>query len=232
MTASVGNLNASDLPSDRLKLERVFYNTFFLDFWIYGFSACCLLVLFNPFISIWLGESLLFDNFTVLIIVINFYLTGMRKAVLTFWEATATFYYDRYKPPFEIAINLVTSVFLAARLGAAGVFLGTIISTVTTCFWIEPYVLYKHVFNKNSKQYFIRWAFYTAVVVIAALVTCLIAMHTYIENAYLLFIVKMLICLTIPNVIFWLFFHNSAEFSFFCNLCERVVSKFLTKFRN
>lgn len=167
LTASIGNLNASDRREDRVKLEATFDKVFFADFWIYGFAACCLWVLFNPFISLWLGDSLLFDKFTVLIIVVNFYLTGMRKAVLTFWEATGTFYYDRYKPLFEITINLVTSVWLAKRIGAAGVFLGTIISTVSTCLWIEPHVLYKHVFHKRAGRYAARWIVYTLTVLMA-----------------------------------------------------------------
>ena len=225
LTASVGNLNASDKPEDREKLERTFEKVFFADFWIYGFAACCLWVLFNPFISIWLGDSLLFDNFTVLIIVVNFYLTGMRRAVLTFWEATATFYYDRYKPLFEITINLVTSIWLAKQIGAAGVFLGTIISTVSTCLWIEPHVLYKHVFHKKALGYAFRWLIYTAATIMACILTDYIVSCVKFDNAYLGFVVKMFLCLLAPNAFFYLLFHNRDEFVYFKELGKRIICR-------
>ncbi len=230
LTASVGNLNASELPEDQEKLERTFEKVLFANFWIYGFATCCLLALFNPFISIWLGDSLLFDKFTVLIIIANFYLTGMRKAVLTFWEATATFYYDRYKPLVEITINLVTSIWLAQRIGAAGVFLGTIISTVSICLWVEPHVLYKHVFKKRAKKYACRWISYTIITIISCMLTGGITSCVRLNNAYLNFIVKMMLCLHIPNIFFYILFRNSEEFIFFKELITRITKKTMNSF--
>lgn len=230
LTASVGNLNASDLPEDREKLEKTFEKVFFVDFWIYGFATCCLWVLFNPFISLWLGDYLLFDTFTVLIIVVNFYLTGMRKAVLTFWEATATFYYDRYKPIFEITINIVTSVWLAKYLGAAGVFLGTIISTVSTCLWVEPYVLYKHALKKRAGRYARKWLIYTLVTLLACCLTSVCASAVRFSNGYLSFLTKMMLCLVVPNTIFFVLFHGCAEFIFFEELGKRIIHKALGNF--
>ena len=81
LTASVGNLAATE---DSEKSENVFNIISFAGFWIYGFSSICLLNLFNPFISIWLGKEFLFSISIVLVISINFYLYGMRKSVLTF----------------------------------------------------------------------------------------------------------------------------------------------------
>ena len=76
---------------------------------------------------------------------------------------TGAFYYDRYRPIAESAINIVVSIVLAKRMGVAGVFLGTIISTVATCLWGEPYVLYKHVFHKRSYGYALAFSIYMAV---------------------------------------------------------------------
>lgn len=225
VTASVGNLNASETAEDRTKLERTFERLFFMNFWIYGFCACCLWVLFNPFISLWLGDALLFDAFTVLVIVVNFYLTGMRKAAMTFREATGAFYYDRYKPLVESAINIVASILLVKYLGTAGVFLGTIISTVTTCIWIEPYVLYKHVFRKSAAGYAVCFLAYTLVSIFACVVTSYVANALHLGNVYVDFAWKLFICVLVPNSVFLLCFFRTERFRYFFKLIKSLLMR-------
>ena len=50
------------------------------------------------------------------------------------------------------------------RWGISGVFFGTIISTVSTCFWVEPYILFKYVFQTKSAEYFWRTAVYLSLI--------------------------------------------------------------------
>lgn len=221
--ASVGNLNASEPGNDRVRLEKTFDRVFFLTAWIYGFCACCLWELLDPFISLWLGDSLTFDKFTVLIIVINFYLTGMRNAVITFRSATGAFYFDRYRPLAESAINIVASIILAKRMGTAGVFWGTFISTVTTCIWVEPYVLYKHVFHKKAGHYAVAFLTYTAVAVFSCLVTMLLGGMVRIENVYAAFVAKLAVCLAMPNLIYLAFFWRADEFQYFIGLARKIL---------
>ena len=187
-------------------------------------------MLFNPFISLWLGSDLIFDNFTVLVIVVNFYLTGMRKSTQTFREATGAFYYDRFKPLAEAAINIIASVILAEQLGTAGVFLGTIISTLATCIWIEPYVLYKHIFKRSCGPYFIRLIAYTLVTILAAGLTYFISCLLSAGNALTDLILKFAVCLVIPNAVFLLCFFRTDDFKYFVRLISDVVKKlFKTK---
>lgn len=227
--ASVGNLNASEVEADRVKLEKTFDRTFFANAWIYGFCACCLWVLFNPFISLWLGDSLLFDRFTVLIIVINFYLTGMRKAAMTFRSATGAFYYDRYRPLAESVINIVASIVLAKHMGVAGVFLGTIISNVTTCIWEEPYVLYKHVFHSKGSGYAIAFSIYMAVTAFACAVTSLLTGIIRMKNLYAAFLLKVVICLAVPNLVFSVLSCQTDQFRYFAGIARQVLQSLRTK---
>ncbi|MCM1577547.1 MAG: hypothetical protein NC078_01945 [Ruminococcus sp.] len=222
VTAGVGNLNA-DSP-DKGKLVSTFNKLLFLDFWVFGFSSCCLWSLFDPFISLWLGEQFCFDSFTVLVIVVNFYLYGMRRTALMFKEATGAFYYDRWKPIAESAVNLIASILLVKRIGAAGVFLGTVISTVTTSLWIEPYVVYKYVFGKSSGEYFGKFAGYTAVTVFACAVTSLLCGFISTGSGVVTFVLKAAVCAVVPNVIFLAFFSRSENFAYFRELVKRIFA--------
>ncbi len=231
ITASIGNLNALHTEKNTKKLEKTFDRIFFLNFWIYGFCTCCLWVLFNPFISLWLGERLLFDNFTVFVIVVNFYLYGMRKSALTFCEATGAFYYDRWKPIFESVINIVASIILAKKLGTAGVFLGTIISTLSTCIWVEPYILYKHIFQKSARKYAFHFILYTVLSLAACALTSFLVSCLTISNVLLSFICKCLLCLTIPNLLFLICFYKTEHFQFFIHLLYSIIERLFAKFK-
>lgn len=229
ITASIGNLNALHTEKDIEKLEITFERIFFLNFWIYGFCSCCLWVLFNPFISLWLGNNLMFDRFTVSMIVVNFYLYGMRKTVLTFREATGAFYYDRWKPLIESLINIAASIILAESLGTAGVFLGTIISTLSTCIWVEPYVLFKYVFRKSSRKYAADFVLYTLVSVAACIMVSCLANLATVSNLFTAFIIKFSLCMIFPNLLFWGCFHKTDRFRFFVSLAVHIFKALFSK---
>lgn len=225
ITASVGNLIAIE---SKERAYSVFKKTFFLNFWVYGFSSICLLVLFNDFITIWLGSEYLFTMDIVLVLVINFYITGMRKAVLTFRDATGLYWEDRYKPFVEAIINLVSSIVLVQLLGTVGVFIGTFISTMTTCFWWEPYILYKYEFNLSIKSYIKKYSIYTSLVIIVGIVTIFLCNIISISGLPG-FIIKCIICVFIINVIFLIATYKTEEFRYFKNLIMEFIKKILKK---
>ena len=98
-----------------------------------------------------------------------------RELDLLFREAKGLFWYDRYKPLFESAINLAASLLLVKKFGVAGILGGTVISTVTTCLWMEPYILMRYGIREDwqgkLKDYFVRYAERAAVVAALAAVS-------------------------------------------------------------
>lgn len=219
ITASVGNL--SSIESEK-HITNIFNKTFFAGFWVYGFCTICLQVLVQPFMQLWLGEQYLLDTLTVSLLAISFFLTGMRQAVLTFRDATATYYYDRYKPIFESIINLGASVFLLHKIGISGVFLGTIISSITVCTWVEPYVLYKHILKVPLIEYFKRYIVYTIATIFAGAITSSVTSILPREGIFA-FLIKGIICISIPNTTFIVLFYKTEEFQYFKELFMQLV---------
>lgn len=227
--ASIGNLCAN---SKKDRQYDVFKKINFLTFWVYSVSSICLLCLVNPFIEIWVGKKLTFSFDVVLILVINFYITGIRKSVITFKEATGLFYADRWKSIIEAAINLLVSIILGIRLGAFGIFLGTFISSIFTCVWMEPLVLYKYAFDKNLIIYFKDYLKKLLLTIILAVCTyCFCSLIKF--NIYFSFITKCLICLIIPNSILFIIYRNSDDFKYFYDkVFSKIVNKFFKKVKN
>ena len=221
LTASIGNLCAIE---SREKQFEIFNKINFMTYWLFCFISICLLCLFNPFIEIWVGKKFLFGMDIVLILVINVYISGMRKSVLTFREASGLFYKDRWKAIVEALINLVASVILVQKLGVIGVFIGTSISSILTCVWIEPYVLYKYEFKKKVSIYFKDYLKKLVLTVFMAFIIYFICSFIT-GNIYFVFIIKLFICLIVPNVVMLIIFHNTDEFKYFYGKAIELIRK-------
>lgn len=220
VSAGVGNLGATE---SKIHTERIFNYVDFIGYWFYGFSSIALFNLLNPFISLWIGKTYLFEMPVVFLIVINYYIQGQRASVLTFRDALGLFWYDRYKPLFESIINLVASIYLAINLGVAGVLLGTIISSLTTVFWVEPYILYKYGFNSQLRRYFINYV--KRVVLTFAMGGICWYLGSFITASLLLeFLIRTLICAVVPNSIIILVFYRTAELQYLLSVLKQFLS--------
>ena len=211
LSASVGNLAVEE---DLEKQEKVFNSMVFLNFWLYVFACGCLLNLLNPFVKvIWLGEDYLLDMSVVICIIVKLYVTGMRSSVQTFKNAKGLYWQNKFMPLGESLINIAASVALVKSFGVAGVLLGTIISSVLTCVWIEPRVLYKYGFKKSPKEYYIRYVKY--LVVFGVIMSVTWGANSIIKSDNIItFMVKCVISGILPSLIMIILFHKTDEFAY------------------
>lgn len=212
IVASMGNLG----NADRAHSKNVFYSILYGSNWLFGMCSVCLICLYDNFISIWLGSDYILDSFTVALIVISFYLQGMRQAVLMTRDAFGLFDKDKWKPIAEAFINLAVSIVLGIFIGLPGIILGTIISTLTTCFWVEPYVLFKYGFEDSLKGYYIRYILYTLIWV-CGYVLCKLICDIIVYESLIGFILKAIICFAVTNVLFFACTFKTKEFIFLKN---------------
>lgn len=221
LNASVGNLINSE---GKEKNYTVFKNVLFATSWLVGFCTVCLYILFNPFITLWLGERYIFSQRVVLVIVLNFYLTFVRPPVNTFKQCAGLFRKDRYKPIFESIINLVVSILLAKKYGIVGVFIGTAVSTIVACMYLEPYILYKYYFEKNVLEYFRMFFQYLFVTVLSIGIIKIFSSGISKTTIYS-FLYQILLCTGIPNMLFLCFFRKRSEMKYFMSFVARGVDK-------
>jgi len=220
--ASVGNLG---VESNNEYKEKVFDRINFMTAWAFGFSSVCLMSLFNPFIQLWLGEKYLLDQATVITIIINFYLIGMRRPIAMMRDAFGIFTHDKYKVIPEVIINFVVSIFAGIKFGISGIILGTIVSNLCTTFWTYPYILYKYGFGQKVGKYYKKYIFYF-VINLTVTVVCYLFCEAIPVNSLISFIVKLAICVTVPNLLFAAIYCRSEHFKFFISL---VKNKLLLK---
>lgn len=207
ITASVGNLGVEE---ENEKKRDIFHVAFFVDYWLYSFCSICFFVLFNPFIKLWLGAKYLFAMDIVAAICLNFYLTGMRQATVTFKNAFGIYWQDRYKPIAEAGINFIVSIILVKKVGIVGVLIGTIVSTILADFFVEPYVLYKYGFQSSSVEYFKKYFLYSIVGLVELGLTVMICQFIPGESI-VSFVLKVVVCALIPNIVNIVLFYRTKE---------------------
>ena len=209
MTASIGNYNATESKEAN---EKMYYNLFFASFWLYGFTGICLGVLLNPFIALWIGEDYLLPQWTVFIIIVNYYTAGVQYASTTYREVTGLFKVGKYRPLIAAIINLATSIILAYPLGISGILLGTIISRLCVYFWYDPYIIHRTLFGRKLKYYFATYALYGMSTLGVGALCFVLGSNIPVRNQVLAFLVTMVLCAVLPNALFFLLFRGREEF--------------------
>lgn len=219
ITASVGNLRVEE-SKDRIL--KVFYVIFFICQWLFGWATICLYELLSPFVELSFSEKYLFSDMVCFVLCLGFYFTGMRQATLVFKDSFGQFWADRYKAVIEVVINLVTSIVLGFYFGTVGIFMGMIISTLTTSFWVEPYMLYKYNLKEPVKGYFVKYSKYVLCTAAAWILTdCCCQMIQ--GSVFKQLMIRFVICMIVPNVILMICYIRSQEWKFLWNKVVSVI---------
>lgn len=221
ITASIGNLMVLEEGSKKIKAFKI---TEFITALQATVCFCGLYVLFNPFLELWVGKEYLFSDTVVAAMAFSFYLTYMRKAVLMFRDACGLYWNDRYKPLAESVINLVASIYLTIHHGVVGVVVSGIISTLLTCFWVEPYVLFNNGIDIKLKDYFVDYLKFTAVALLATMVSKFIYGSLFDKVTLVNFMAGILICISVTFVLWFAMFRNREEMHYLVNFAK---SKFI-----
>ena len=206
MTAGIGN---------SLETETVEKNYFdfsvltFANFWLVSFCSISLLCMYQPFMNIWVHEKNMLDMLVVVLLVIYFYVYQIRKVVLTYKDAGGIWWEDRYRPYITMIVNLVGNFALVQIIGIYGVILSTIISMLVSI-PIENYTVFKYIFNKSSRSFYLTNLLYVALTVGLCALTYWVC--SFVPDGILGLIVRGVICLVIPNAVIIFLFRKTEEF--------------------
>lgn len=221
ITASVGNLFAE---GDKNRSEFIFRCINFLNFWIYGFAAICLWELLNPFIELWIGEGYIFQKVVVFFIVLNFITDGLQQAVILYKDACGLFWKGKLRPVFSAISNIIISIILVQQCGIAGVILGSIISRMITTWWFDPYLVYNNAFEMSPKKYYFRY-FRSLIIIMTSAILIDLLTEFINANIYISFIIKSILSIIVPNVVFWLIFRKSEEYNYLKSIIMDKLKK-------
>lgn len=221
MISSIGNLIALESKERQKEIFDV-YN--FVGFWLYGFSAVCYWVLFQPFIQLWVGAENQIDGVSLALIVISQYLVGQRLTVNNMKTAGGVFEQDKYVSLMQGAINLAVSLVMVCLCGLPGVYIGTVVSGLYANI-VRPIVVYRYMFGGGARQYFVKFVTYLGVTVGTGALVQLILSPVISEVSWVRFVLLAVCCVILTNAIFFIIFFRSKEWK---AISLRVVNMFST----
>lgn len=166
--ASIGNLIASQ---DREYVYKVFRSVMLLNFIVAMTAGSSLMHLLNPFIEWWIGAEYCFSTLTVFLLISFFLLNALRMSIFTFKTKSGIYHPDRYTALLQGIINVVAALVLVHFYDLNGILLALNISVLAIGFWQTPRLVYKLTFQKPLYLYFIDYAAFLGIGILAHLLS-------------------------------------------------------------
>lgn len=209
-----------------MKKIEIFNIINFENFWLYGFSYICIIILINDVIMVWIGNKFILPLNISIILAINFYMIGMQNAVWTFKNTMGSFIYGRYILLVTAVLNLILSIILGKYFGLFRILLATAIARLLTNVWYDPYAVYRYGLKIRVFKYFKRYLKYSFILIVTLLISFYISNFIKVDS-FIKLIIKGVICVIISNLSFFLFFYKSKEFLYYKNLLFILMDKIL-----
>jgi O-antigen/teichoic acid export membrane protein len=221
-TSSIGN----SMVCESLEKNHTDFTTFQFGFsMLSGWAAVCLLCLIQPFIEIWVGADLLFDDGTSVVFSVYMYAIVMSAVFMTYREAAGIWAHDRIRPFVEGGLNLILNITLVKWLGVSGVMLSTILTMgIIKTVWGSRYLFNEYFKGYSQVEYLMHMLLYAVVTVIAGAVTYFVCSFINMNGIPEL-IVKALICIVIPPIIFAACFFKTKEFKRCLALAKSLIKR-------
>lgn len=189
--------------------------------WISYFCVICLYCLLTPFVTLWVGVDLTLPSSTIIIICIYFYVEFIISFSTQFRSACGLNNIGKFRPLITAVLNIILAIILVKRLELNGILIALLISRFTTLTWFEPWVVHKYVLKKSV------WKYYGSLIS-NGLFTVLVAIgvHYLVTTIWTgtigAFIVSLMLCLTIPNVLFVVVKHHTPEFKYYMSKIKSI----------
>ena len=220
ITASIGN---SIVTESQEKNHSDFGSIQLIYMWLSAWCTVCLLCLYQPFIRVWAGEELLFDDGIMMVFCFYFFTYKIGDICAVYRHAIGLWWEDRHRPIVESVVNLTLNILLVRWLGVVGVMLSTIFCLIfINSIWASR-ILYTQYFKDYKHREYIRNnIIYTLFMLIAAAPTYLLCAAIPVEGI-LAIVVRALVCIVVPNVILYLEFHVLPDYKNSVKLIKSLI---------
>ena len=216
---SIGNLVAKESLEAKVK----FFKTFrLLSYWFFGWASVGFLFLSTHLILLVFGESFVLPSLCVFFMSAQLSLNGESSAMNHYKIASGLYYTDKYVSILDALVNLSVSIIAAKFLGVSGVYLGTLTYAVFSIIF-RTKLIYKAAFLEQKSK-LAKGSIKYALFLIISVVCCSIIISLYNYNTWLSFGYKLLVCVVLPNAVFYAIFGKSEEFRYYIDLFKKALN--------
>lgn len=196
--------------------------------WIACFTSCCLLCLYQPFIEIWAKEENVLPFGIAICLSIYLYIIITNQLLCLYKDAAGIWQSDKFRPLITALINFLLNIISVKFIGLYGVVLSTVLSMLIVGIpWLTKN-LFQTVFHRSPKEYIKKLLSYCFTSVIACCLSLLLC-SSFTLNLYLTLLIRLIICLIVPNIIFFVVYRKTEEFSLLLKLINNITHGFIAK---
>ena len=217
MLAGLGNSIATESVE---KNYRDFIRFSFINSWLVTWCTVCLITLYQPFMRIWVGEELMFPFSMVIYFGLYFYVYMGRKIPVTYKDAAGIWWEDRFRPYVCMVTNLGLNIYLVQVIGVSGIILSTVFSLLISVPW-ENYTIFKYLFHRSSREYYGKMLVYALSMAVGGAACYFFC--SLLGEGIPAFLLRMVICLILPNAVFVLLNCRRWEFRESMDLFQRIL---------
>lgn len=209
VTAGIGN---SLMVESEIKNVKDLTKFTFIISWIAGLCTCCLLNIYQPFMQLWVGKKNMLDFGCVVCFAVYFYIVEINQLLNTYKDAGGIWHKDRFRPLVTGIVNVVMNLVMVKFWGIYGILLSTVLSMM---FVGMPWILYNlftTMFDKSHfKNFLKKLAFYVVITVLACVLSAIICSFINFKPLITM-VLRLFVCLFIPNVVYLIAFRKQDEF--------------------
>lgn len=184
----------------------------FLYMWLIGWCATCMLCLYQPFMTLWVGKDMLLPVPTMILFCVYLYLIKMGSIAAIYSGVNGLFWESRYITIAEAIGNITLNYFLGKYFGIAGILWATILTVAGIGLLFGSRIVFKYYFTDYSaNRYILRHLKYGAVTAAVGTVTYWVCSFVTFSGIPGLIVIGM-ICAVLPNVLFFLIYRKTPSF--------------------
>ena len=227
ISASLGNYFAQE---DSESGYQLFKHVDFLNFWLYGFSTIALIVLLNPFVTLWIGSDFTIPFAVVVALVLRFLVNGQMNTLSTFRSSLGLFTQGKYRPLIAAGLNIILSIGLSYVCGVTGVLIATAITRCCVNLWYTPWILHRDGFRKSVKPYFVSWLQRLLVLAVLTGLMIIISWLVFRDGVtFGNFAIMVLLVAIIPNAVLVLIYHRCTDFIYVFDLVRKLTCSIIKR---
>lgn len=221
MSASVGTkivVSNTDLNhKDMLRFN-------FMFMWIAGVCTICLLVVLQPFMALWMGNTLMLPNHVVILLCIYLYALCMGDVRSVYVTSAGLWWEGRYRSAMEAVSNIVLNIVLGKYFGISGIILATILSILIIDFGYGTTIAYRYYFKKQKIYTFYLQHFFCAVTTLVTAYIVYTACCGLPDRNIVSLALKGSAAFFLSNLCFLLIYHRTRIFGEALNFIKKMIN--------
>ncbi len=195
----------------------------FIFSWIGIFSVCCFACLYQPFMELWVGKDNLLPYSMVITFCVYFFIKLINTLLNVYKDAAGIWHQDRFRPLVTALSNLGMNLIMVQFWGLYGILLSTVLSTLFVGMPWLFYNLFTTIFHFSPIKYIKKLSKYIILAISFSAICVAVCSLISIQSLIITIIVRLIVCIVIPNSILYFIYRKSDEFKSLISMANSIT---------